>query len=166
MGISNHARTLAASITSKHSQSPLCPHEVSAAQEFGAEKGNKRFRMGWGEQVAFLHEPVLTSHRRPTTCRGCHSPAGHWPCQQRVPTFAVLPIPSVAGLADALVGLGGVLADGIDVAVVSALHALVNICKRTGEGSKGESLGPVPPVPMVPPPQVMDPSSLWLLNLP
>lgn len=122
--------------------------------------------MGWGEQVAFLHGPVLTSPCWPMTCRGCHVSAGHWLCQQRVPTFAVLPIPGVARLADALVGLGGVLADGIDVAVVSALHALVNICKRTDEGSKGESLGPLPPVPMVPPPQVMDPSSLWFLNLP
>lgn len=60
----------------------------------------------------------------------------------------MLPIPGVARLADALVGLGGVLADGIDVAVVSALHALVNICKRTGEGSRGESLGPLPSLPM------------------
>lgn len=60
----------------------------------------------------------------------------------------MLPIPGVAGLADALVGLGGVLADGVDVAVVGALHALINICKRTGEGSNGESLWPLPPVPM------------------
>lgn len=85
------------------------------------------------------------SHCWPVTCWGCHS-AGLWLSHWCVPTFAVLPIPGVARLADALVGLGGVLADGIDVAVVGALHALVNICKRTGEGAKGraQDLHPCP----------------------
>lgn len=60
--------------------------------------------------------------------------------QQRcAPTFAVLPIASVAGLADALVGFRGVLADGIDVAAVGALHALVHICK--GRGGDRQSRG-------------------------
>lgn len=59
MGSPNHARTMAATITSKDSQSP---HALSTGQEFGAEKENKRFTMSWVEQVAFLHGPVLTSH--------------------------------------------------------------------------------------------------------
>lgn len=41
--------------------------------------------------------------------------------------FTVLSITSVAGLADALVGLGCVLADGINVTTVSAFHALIHI---------------------------------------
>lgn len=60
--------------------------------------------------------------------------------QQRcAPTFAVLPIAGVARLADALVGFRGVLADGIDVAAVSALHALVHICN--GRGGDRQSHG-------------------------
>lgn len=59
--------------------------------------------------------------------------------QHRAPTFAVLPIASVAGLADALVGFRGVLADGIDVAAVGALHALIHICK--GRGGDRQSRG-------------------------
>lgn len=141
------------------------PMHCQQARSLGQKRGIKRLQwlgrtsglFGW----ASADEPCW-----PLAWRGCHSSAGLWLCQQRVPTFAVLPIPGVAGLADALVGLGGVLADGIDVAVVSSLHTLVNICKRTGEGSRGESLGPLPLSPWEPPPQVMDPSNLWLLNQP
>lgn len=46
-----------------------------------------------------------------------------------LPTFAVLSIPSVTRFADALVRFGSVLADGIDVAVVSPIDTFVNICK-------------------------------------
>lgn len=70
---------------------------------------------------------------------GCHPSKALW-WQWHAPTFAVLPVTGVARFAGALVGLGSVLADGINVAVVSALHTLINICK-TGEGSNGESLG-------------------------
>lgn len=59
--------------------------------------------------------------------------------RRRAPTFAVLPIAGVARLADALVGFRGVLADGVDVAAVGALHALVHICK--GRGGDGQSRG-------------------------
>ena len=119
--------------------------------------------MGWGKQAAFLQGQgmLLTSHRLPPTCRGCHSSEGlrlrrRW----RAPTFAVLPVAGVAGLADALVGLGGVLADGVDVAVVGALHALVDICKGRGGGSDGESRGAALPVsPREPLPEAMKPSS-------
>lgn len=90
------------------------------------------------------------SHRLPSTCQGCHSSEGLWlRCRWRAPTFAVLPVAGVAGLADALVGLGGVLADGIDVAVVGALHALVDICKGRGGGERwGEPGGGLPHLPM------------------
>lgn len=66
-------------------------------------------------------------------------PSGAWGSleglQQHSLTFTVLSITNVAGLADALVGLGCVLADGINVTAVSAFHALIHICK--GKGSDG-----------------------------
>lgn len=43
--------------------------------------------------------------------------------------FAVLPVPRVAGLADALVRPWGILADGIDVAIVRAFHTLIYILR-------------------------------------
>lgn len=42
-------------------------------------------------------------------------------------TFAVFAIPGVAGLADALIRPWRVLADGIDVAMVSPFHTLIHI---------------------------------------
>lgn len=50
-------------------------------------------------------------------------------------TFTLPAFPLVAWLADAFVGLGSVLADGIDVAVVRALRALIHVdCPCWGEG--------------------------------
>lgn len=57
-------------------------------------------------------------------------------------TFAVLPVPRVAGLADALVRPWGILADGIDVAIVRAFHTLIYICqgpRRTRKNRTGMS---------------------------
>lgn len=45
-------------------------------------------------------------------------------------TFAMFPISGVSGLTDALVGFGGVLAEGVNVAVVGPLNAFVDICGR------------------------------------
>lgn len=42
-------------------------------------------------------------------------------------TFTMFAVSFVAGLADAFVGLDGVLADGVDAAVVEALCTLVHI---------------------------------------
>lgn len=72
---------------------------------------------------------------------GSASLTGAWGSLEGLPqhilTFTVLPITGVARLADTLVGLGCVLADGINVTAVSALHALVHICKgRGGDGNK------------------------------
>lgn len=55
-------------------------------------------------------------------------------------TFALPALPLVAWLAEAFVGLGRVLADGIDVAVIRALGALVHVggpCGVAG-GDNGE----------------------------
>lgn len=51
-------------------------------------------------------------------------------------TFAFLPFAGVADLAHALVQLGGVLANGIRVAVIEPQGALIHVCKETG-GSGG-----------------------------
>lgn len=56
-------------------------------------------------------------------------------------TFTLPAFPLVAWLAEAFVGLGRVLADGIDVAVIRALRALVHVdwpCVRGGRGNAGE----------------------------
>lgn len=47
-------------------------------------------------------------------------------------TFAVLPIPGEARLADALVGPGGVLTDGVNVAIVGSLNTFIDICGGGG----------------------------------
>lgn len=49
---------------------------------------------------------------------------------QRPLTLALLAVSLVARLADAVVGLGRVLAEGVDVAVVRTLGALVCICTK------------------------------------
>lgn len=48
-------------------------------------------------------------------------------------TFAVFAVPRVARLADTLVRPWGVLADGIDVAMVRAFHTLVYVCQGRGD---------------------------------
>ena len=54
-------------------------------------------------------------------------------------TFALPAFPLVAWLAEAFVGLGRVLADGVDVAVVRALRALVHVDGPCwGRGTAGE----------------------------
>lgn len=79
---------------------------------------------------------------------------------RRAPTFAVLPVTGVARLADALVGLGGVLADGVDVAVVGALHALVDICQGRDGGRDGERWETALSIsPQEPSPEAVKPSS-------
>lgn len=70
----------------------------------------------------------------------------------------MLPVAGVARFADALVGLRGVLADGIDVAVVSALHALIDICKGRGR-EMGRAGGLYPIAPLEPLLEAMKPSS-------
>ena len=71
----------------------------------------------------------------------------------------MLPIAGVAGLADALVGLGGVLADGVDVAAVGALHALVDICRGEAGGAMGGAGGALPVSPLEPSSEARKPSS-------
>ena len=71
----------------------------------------------------------------PTEGGGTASPSGRSPFSRYPPslTFAVFTIPRVARLADALVRPWGVLADGVDVAVVGPFHTLVHIW----QGQKG-----------------------------
>lgn len=62
---------------------------------------------------------------------------GQWPGRESwaALTFTLPAFPLVAWLAEAFVGLGRVLADGIDVAVVGALRALIHVdcpCRRGG----------------------------------
>lgn len=57
-------------------------------------------------------------------------------------TFAFLPFAGVADLAHALVQLGGVLANGIRVAVIEPQGALIHVCKETaGSGGAGGGEG-------------------------
>lgn len=57
-------------------------------------------------------------------------------------TFAFLPFAGVADLAHALVQLGGVLANGIRVAVIEPQGALIHVCKETaGSGGAGDGEG-------------------------
>lgn len=53
-------------------------------------------------------------------------------------TFALPALPLVAWLAEAFVGLGRVLADGIDVAVIRALGALVHVGGPCGVAGGGQ----------------------------
>lgn len=53
-------------------------------------------------------------------------------------TLALLAVSFVARFADAVEGLGRVLAQGVDVAVIGALCALIHICTSNGEKVKVE----------------------------
>lgn len=57
--------------------------------------------------------------------------------EERPLTLALLAISLVAWFADAVVGLGCVLAEGVDVAVVRTLRALVCICTNIRNVSPG-----------------------------
>lgn len=109
-----------------------CPHQhVTSAVRCSGAHPNTVFSLGrcgrhlWPVEAAGLWELCCRPRGNRVVPTFTQAPLGAPPSL----TFAVFAVPRVAGLADALVRPRGVLADGIDVAMVRAFHTLIYICQ-------------------------------------